>query len=80
MKGIYLWAWDFPSGNRVEVWLCPPDKDGNRLARCEWERWPPSRRDQEHYRRFVAPAIMARLCEYLEVPLSKALFLALGWT
>lgn len=77
MSRLPLGAWDFPSGNRVEVSLEPAGEDGIRKLRCEWLRWPPSRRDREHYQEVVAPAILGRVCEYLEIPLSKALLLAL---
>jgi hypothetical protein len=35
---------------------------------------PPSKKDQRYYRETVAPEIMGRLSEYLEVPGAKALY------
>ena len=74
MTGFPIGTWDFPSGNRVSVSLDQENCSGVRSLRCEWDRFPPSKRDQRYYRETVAPEIMGRLSEYLEVPGAKALY------
>ena len=74
MTGFPIGAWDFPSGNRVRVSLANGSGTGVRTVRCAWHRFPPSKTDQRYYREVIGPEIMARLCEYLEIPLRKALY------
>ena len=74
MTGFPIGTWDFPSGNRVSVSLDQENGSGVRGLRCEWDRFPPSKKDQCYYRETVAPEIMGRLSEYLEVPRAKTLY------
>lgn len=74
MTGFPIGAWDLPSGNRVQVSLANGNGTGLRTVRCAWHRFPPSKRDQRYYREVIGPEVMARLCEYLEIPPRKALY------
>ncbi len=71
MTGFPLGAWDFPSGNQLVVSL--EAGNGVRRLRCAWHRFPPSRKDRQHYAEIVAPEIYQRVQEYLEVPISQVL-------
>ncbi len=73
MIGFPLGTWDFPSGNRLAVFL--QSENGNSVGRlrCAWSRFPPSRKDRQHYAEIVAPEIYQRVQEYLEVPADKML-------
>ena len=74
MTGFPIGAWDLPSGNRVRVSLANGNGTGGRTVRCAWHRFPPSKSDQRYYREVIGPEVMARLCEYLEIPPRKALY------
>ncbi len=77
MTGFPLGAWDFPSGNRLAVSLEAGNGNGVRRLRCAWSRFPPSRKDRQHYAEIVAPQIYQRVQEYLEIPVSKMLVVTL---
>ena len=75
VTGFPIGSWDFPSGNRATVSLAPENGDGIRGLRCAWGRFPPSKKDLRYYRETVAPEIMNRLSEYLEVPNARTLYM-----
>ena len=74
MTGFPIGAWDLPSGNRVKVSLANGNGTGVRTVQCAWDRFPPSKRDLRYYQETVAPEIVCRLSEYLEVPKARTLY------
>jgi len=58
MRRMLLGTWTLPSGNSVDAILeVLPGDTPSYSARCEWQRWPPSRRDKAYYTRHIAPEV-----------------------
>ncbi len=79
MTRLRIGAWDYPSGNRIEVYLTGSLDDPLRELHCEWEDFPLSRRDRRYYQQTVEAQIMGRLCEYLEISPAKAMYVCADW-
>ncbi len=77
VTGFPIGSWDFPSGNRVRVSLANGNGTGVRTLRCEWDRFPVSRRDRQQYQMVIGPEIYRRLQQYLEVPSANMLVVGL---
>lgn len=70
-----LGTWELPSGSMVDVYvesLGPVSR-----VRCEWDKYPPSEEDAQHYRDNVAPELTRILARRLGVD-GRATHLRLG--
>lgn len=66
MRRLLLGSWTLPSGNSVDAVLeVSPGDSPHYEARCEWERFPPSKRDAAYYRKHIAPQVYAKLAALL---------------
>ena len=66
MKHLLLGSWVLPSGNTVEALLDIAAGDvPSYSARCEWQDFPPSEKDAEHYRQHIAPEVYRKCGEVL---------------
>jgi hypothetical protein len=66
MTRARLGVWQTPHGNACDVFLV-----GDGPARdvvIEWDRYPLSAADEQHYTVAILPAITQRAREYLELP------------
>lgn len=66
MRRMALGTWHLPSGNAVDaVVVVSPGDTPHYQARCEWDRWPLSQDDIDHYRRHIAPEVYEKLAAAL---------------
>jgi hypothetical protein len=75
MRRLLLGSWTLPSGNSVDAVLeVSPGDLPHYEPRCEWERFPPSKRDVAFYTRHIAPEVYAKLAALL-APKGRVLFI-----
>ncbi len=67
MKWLSLGIWDFPSGNRMEAFVCPGSFEAGWTLRCEWAKFPPSAADREHYVQSVTAELYVKAARQLQV-------------
>jgi hypothetical protein len=64
---IFLGAWSFPSGNSMDVFTSRDDQGLHHIWH-EWDTFPPSHADQDHYETVVRPQVIAQCQQYWERP------------